>query len=323
MKQKVFLLFFSCFMTLFVQGKDDNTLRCLVFSPQMYYQGIEAAVFKNGSFVTYHTNDGYNSFVKDVEYSSDYSSVLTYYLNPKDANLSGYTFKIIANIFDLDGGRSRGQKLDYASLFDIESDKMTVNNGKLCLPVKITQENKEKIKFNPNHQVLMFALMAHRDESVESEETTLVSDYGVACFSTHEEKTMDISFKGISWWDEEGDYSIDLPTHVFQVTEDNLDNIKDSIIVSGDDGHPVNIHKVSTDANGITKCCLAVEDGSEKVYGYTYVQVKLLQNITAINSPIDNSRRDKDSNVYNILGQKVSGVSKGLYIKKGKVFFKH
>lgn len=38
---------------------------------------------------------------------------------------------------------------------------------------------------------------------------------------------------------------------------------------------------------------------------------------------IDNSRRDKDSNVYNILGQKVSGVSKGLYIKKGKVFFKH
>ena len=222
-----------------------------------------------------------------------------------------------------DGGRSRGQKLDYASLFDIESDKMTVNNGKLCLPVKITQENKEKIKFNPNHQVLMFALMAHRDESVESEDTTLVSDYGVVCFSTHEEKTMDISFKGISWWDEEGDYSIDLPTHVFQVTEDNLDNIKDSIIVSGDNGHPVNIHKVSTDANGITKCCLAVEDGSEKVYGYTYVQVKLLQNITAINSPIDNSRRDKDSNVYNILGQKVSRVSKGLYIKKGKVFFKH
>lgn len=200
---------------------------------------------------------------------------------------------------------------------------MTVNNGKLCLPVKITQENKEKIKFNPNHQVLTFALMAHREESVESEDTTVVSDFGVVCFSTHEEKTMDISFKGISWWDEEGDYSIDLPTHVFQVTENNLDNIKDSIIVSGDDGHPVNIHKVSTDANGITKCCLAVEDGPEKIYGYTYVQVKLLQNITAINSPIDNSRRDKDSNVYNILGQKVSGVSKGLYIKKGKVFFKH
>lgn len=47
---------------------------------------------------------------------------------------------------------------------------MTVNNGKLCLPVKITQENKEKIKFNPNHQGLVFSLMAHRDESVESEE---------------------------------------------------------------------------------------------------------------------------------------------------------
>ena len=100
MKQKVFLLFFSCFMTLFVQGKDDNTLCSLVFSPRMYYKGVGAAAFKNGSFVTYHTNDGYNSFVKDVEYSSDYSSVLTYYLNPKDANLSGYTFKIIANICD-------------------------------------------------------------------------------------------------------------------------------------------------------------------------------------------------------------------------------
>ena len=126
-------------MTLLVQGKDDNTLRSLTFAPRMYYNGIEAAVFKNGSFVTYHTNDGYNSFVKDVEYSSDYSSVLTYYLNPKDANLSGYTFKIIANIGNLDGGRSRGQKLDSVSLFDIESDKMTVNNGNLCLPVKITQ----------------------------------------------------------------------------------------------------------------------------------------------------------------------------------------
>ena len=143
-------------MTLFVQGKDDNTLCSLVFSPRMYYKGCEAAAFKNGSFVTYHTNDGYNSFVKDVEYSSDYSSVLTYYLNPKDANLSGYTFKIIANIGNFDGGRSRGQKLDSVSLFDIESDKMTVNNGKLCLPVKITQENKEKIKYNPNHQVLLF-----------------------------------------------------------------------------------------------------------------------------------------------------------------------
>lgn len=200
---------------------------------------------------------------------------------------------------------------------------MTVNNGKLCLPVKITQENKEKIKFNPNHQGLKFALSAHRDESIESEDATVFSDYGIVFFSTNEEKTLDIRFKGISWWDEEGDYSIDLPTHVFQVTENNLDNIKDSIIVSGDDGHSVNIHKVSTDANGITKCCLAVEDGPEKIYGYTYVQVKLLQNTTAINSPIDNSRRDKDSNVYNILGQKVSGVSKGLYIKKGKVFLKH
>lgn len=55
MKQKVFLLFFSCFMTLLVQGKDDNTLRSLVLVPQMYYQGIEGVVFKNGSFVTYHT----------------------------------------------------------------------------------------------------------------------------------------------------------------------------------------------------------------------------------------------------------------------------
>ena len=61
MKQKVFLLFFSCFMTLLVQGKDDNTLRSLFLVPQMYYQGIEGVVFKNGSFVTYHTNDGYNS----------------------------------------------------------------------------------------------------------------------------------------------------------------------------------------------------------------------------------------------------------------------
>lgn len=66
----------------------------LGFSPRMYYKGCEAAAFKNGSFVTYHTNDGYNSFVKDVEYLSDYSSVLTYYLNPKDANLSGYTLRL-------------------------------------------------------------------------------------------------------------------------------------------------------------------------------------------------------------------------------------
>lgn len=42
-------------MTLFVQGKDDNTLRSLTFAPRMYYNGIQAAVFKNGSFVTYHT----------------------------------------------------------------------------------------------------------------------------------------------------------------------------------------------------------------------------------------------------------------------------
>ncbi len=44
-------------------------------------------------------------------------------------------------------------KLYYASLFDIESDKMTVNNGKLCLPVKITQENKEKIKFTESSSI--------------------------------------------------------------------------------------------------------------------------------------------------------------------------
>ena len=321
MKQKLFLLCFFSIITLFAQGQDNCTLRSLVFDASWYYNGIEAALFENGSFVTYHTNDGYNTFVQDVEHSSDYSSNLVYFLNPRESNLQDVTFSIIASIRTNDGSRSV-QDVDCSSIFELESDKMSIKDGKLYMPVKITQENKTQTKYNTNHQALIFALKAHRDASEENEEMSVYSDYATIMFSTHEEKPLDISFKGISWWDEEGDYTIDLPTHVFQVTEDKIDNVKDSIIINGDKGHPVAIHKVSTDANGITKCCLSVEDSPEKIYGYTYINIKFLPNTTGISDPVNNVRGDKDSNVYNILGQKVSEVTKGLYIKNGKVYLK-
>ena len=150
MKLKVFLLFWCCLVTLLVQGKsDDKTLRSLTFSPQMYYNGIEAAVFENGSFVTYHTDDGYNSFVKDVEYSADYSSNLTFYYNPNYAELQGYSYGLVANIANFSGGRS-GQNVDYSSFFEIDNDKISNKEGLLHIPVKVTEENKEKIKYNPN-----------------------------------------------------------------------------------------------------------------------------------------------------------------------------
>lgn len=322
MKLKVILLFWCSLIAMLAQGQNDKTLRSLSFAPKIYYQGIEAAMFENGSFVTYHTDDGYKSFVQDVEYSSDYSSNLIYHLNPQDADLQGCSFKLIAEVHTYNPRLRSVQDVDYEPLFEVNYDKITAENGKLCLPVKITQENKEKIKYNPNHQIFRFALNVHCDASATNEdEVNVVSDYATIMFSTHEEKPLDISFKGISWWDEEGDYSIDLATHVFQVAEDKLDNIKDSIIVSGNEEHPVAIHKVETDANGITKCCVSVEDSSEKIYGYTYINVKLLSNTTVICTPI-NGAQEKDDNIYNILGQKVDIVTKGLYIKKGKVFIK-
>ncbi len=322
MKRKVFLLCIFSLVTLFAQGEvGGNILRSLGFAARMYYYGIEAAVFEDGSFVTYHTDDGYNSFVQDVEYSSDYSSTLVYYCNPYDADLHDYSYELVANVANFSGGRS-SQDVDYSSFIEIDKDGIYNNAGTLYIPVKVTKENKEKIKYNPNHQILLFALKAHREASETDEENTVHSDKAGVMFSTHEEKPLDISFKGISWWDEEGDYSIDLPTYVFQVTEDKIDNIKDSIIISGNDGHPVNIHKVSTDAAGITKCCLSVEDSSKKIYGYTYINVKILPNTTAIYSSVYNNFGGKDSSVYNILGQKVDRVTKGLYVKKGKVFMK-
>lgn len=258
------------------QGQDDKNLRSLTFAPRFYCNGIEAAKFVNGSFVTWHTDDSYNSFVQDVEYTSDYSSVLTYYMNPTDADVQGYSFNLIINLVTSDSPRGRGtQPVDYSSLFDIGYDKIAISEGKICLPVKLSRENKEKIKYNPNHQYLLFALKADRATSGADEENkSVVSDFAVIEFSTQEAQPLDVSFKGISWWDEDGDYSIDLATHVFQVSEDKLDNIKDSVIVDGNDGHPVAIHKVSTDANGITKCCLSVEDSPEKIYGYTLSQCK-------------------------------------------------
>lgn len=322
MKKKVFLLCVFSLVALLVQGKSDaKILRGLVFAPQMYYDGMEAAVFENGSFVTYHTDDGYNSFVKDVEYLSDNFSNLVYYLNPADADLQGYSFNLTAKIQTY-SSRSTPE-VDYGSLLEVDNDNITVENGKICLPVKLTQENKEKIKFNPKHQFFIFALKAHCETLSENENNNdMCSDWAVIYFSTHEEKPLDISFKGMSWWDEEGDYSIDLPTHVFQVTEDKIDNIKDSIVISGNEGHPVNIHKVSTNAAGITKCCLSVEDSSKKIYGYTYINVKILPNTTAICAPIGNNRENQNGNVYNILGQKLNVVKKGLYIKNGKVYLK-
>ena len=322
MKLKAFLLFICSLATLLTHGKeDDKALISLEFVPRWYYEGLGTAVFENGTFVTYHTDDGYKSFVQDVEYFSDYSRNLTFRYSPRNAALKNYSYELITDIANT-VGKSSSMNTNYHSLFDIDNESISVKNGLLHIPVKITQENKEKINYNPKHQLLIFALKANpADSSDDEKKYNIVSDFGGIKFSTHEEKPLDISFKGISWWDEEGDYSIDLATHVFQVSEDELDNIKDSVIVNGDGGHQVAIHKVETDVHGITKCCLSVEDSPKKIYGYTYINVKLLASTTGFNLPVK-EKSNNDNSIYNILGQKVERVTKGLYIKNGKAFLK-
>ena len=325
MTRKLILLLCCCFVTLFVQGKDGVKLRSLVFDAHMYYDGMECSKFSNGPSVTYHTNDGYKSFVQDIEYSSDYSSVLSYYVNPAGADIQGYSFKIDAYVITKTNPRTRNvQKVDYSSLFNIENDKIKFNESMVSIPVKISKENKEKIKFNPKHQILVLGVKANNDDNTDitnTDDEPISSNYVAICFETKEQKPLDISFNGISWWDEEGDYSIDLSSHIFQVSEEKIDDIKDSIVVKGNDEHPITIHKVSTDANGITKCCVSVEDSSERIYGYTYVNVKFLPKPTSINQLVV-SDADKKDDIYNILGQKIRRVNKGLYIKNRKVYFK-
>lgn len=316
MKRIIFLLVAIAFgLCCKAEGKE---LRSLVFIPDIYQYGIEAQEFTNASFISYRTADGYKTFAQnEVKPDSDtYNATLRLHCNPYDANLSKINFHFYVTVVTYNTRASNN--IDYSNLFNVDTHGIRNQQGVLFIPVSISKDNMSLLKYNHKHQLLNSCVYGDSIND-KGEKDTVTSDYFILQFKAAESAPLSVTFKGISWWDLEGDYSINLDDHVFQVSEESLDKVMDSIQITGNRGYDVNIHKVDTDEEGITRCCVAVEKSSSEIYAYKYIKVKFTNETTEI-APIKKQASQTTDYYYNLAGQRIQKPRLGVYIYKRKKY---
>lgn len=312
--KKLLLLLVAIAIGLCCRAKGKE-LSSLMFNPSTWFNGIGTQEFTNASLITYRTADGYKTFAKnEVKQDSDtYNATLRFYSNPYDADVSNTNFRLNVLIVTI-LTRGASNNIDYSNLFTINNKGIRKQEGMLYIPVSISKENISLLKYNKIHQAISASVSA-----IWGKDSTVTSDYFIIQFKAAQSAPLSVTFKGISWWDLEGDYSINLDDHVFQVSEDSLDKVKDSIQITGNRGYDVNIHKVDTDEEGITRCCVAVEKSSSEIYAYKYIKVKFTNETTGI-APIKKQASQTTNYYYNLAGQRIQKPRQGVYIYKRKKY---
>lgn len=298
---------------------EEKGLRSLIFIPDSYYYGMGAQEFTSSSIVTYRTENEYKTIIKNEieQYSVNYHSTLRLNCNPADADVSKINFHLYVTLSTL---TTRAlDNIDYSNLFTVDNKDIRKQDGVIYIPVSISKENLSLLKYNKNHQVISACVCAECLNE-HGEKIVVTSDYFILSqFISTESVPLKISFSGISWWDLDGDYSINLDEHVFQVAKDRLDDVKDSIQIEGNRGFDVNIHKVDTDDQGITRCCVVVEKSQSEIYAYKYIKVRFTDKATGI-VQVRNRDTQTTDYYYNLNGQRTKDLRHGVYIYKRRKY---